>query len=641
MTTFLAHAADEKVRRMASSGGFTKALLVHLLETGRVDAVVIAKSGDGEKFAPGFIVTSDPADILRPQTNSVYYPISPREAIIHLDPTKRYAATLLPCDVAWLERMKHAGNFRCVEFVIALMCNATPNAEWTAKVAAKLGKSGEVLRDVRYRGEGWPGKTVIHNGSPSEPVPFPSLWADPPVSAHLCEKCKNCRYDGLAGADLMVADPWHVHGRNFGDGETMVHAVTELGVEVVNEATGSGCIVTEPIEDGPFYRQLAELQSIKRVRRFGVTRPITPSGKPRDGKQLRVGFITPALYWGGAERWMLDLARLSQDRLDWQGVACVTQQFRDKTMAGLFETMMPVVESGRDAVQQVAATSDILVAWGSYDLESMVYGYDGPVVFVGHGQGQFDRNAVRNCYRGATNYACVAEAALEPFDGYVPRERVQVIHNGIDPNRCRQTIGREKIREQLGVAEDEFLVGYIGRLAPEKNPVGVAQAVAMLPKRFRAMFVGGGSDMDRQRAMIHEIIGARAIFVDRTEQVGNYYRAMDTFALLSPREGFSMGMLEAMYCGTPCVLTNVGVLPELEKLVGRHWERVPSDNHCARLAAEAIARLAAMPQRKRAGLVDDCKKIVEERFLASHMATRWVEHLKQIVSAYKPKEQLA
>jgi len=41
---------------------------------------------------------------------------------------------------------------------------------------------------------------------------------------------------------------------------------------------------------------------------------LTPS------RRLRVGFITPALYWGGAERWMLDLARLSADRLDWVGV---------------------------------------------------------------------------------------------------------------------------------------------------------------------------------------------------------------------------------------------------------------------------------------------------------------------------------
>jgi len=303
-------------------------------------------------------------------------------------------------------------------------------------------------------------------------------------------------------------------------------------------------------------------------------------------------------------------------------------------MASLFDSIMPVVEHGREAVQQIAAEADALVAWGAYDLGSLVEGFRGPVVFVGHGSGTFDRTATLQAAPGATHHAAVAEASLEPFLGVVPVKEVEVLHNGIDPQRCVQTVSRADVRKSLGLTDNDFCVGYVGRLVPEKNPVGLARAICRLPKRFKAMFVGGGWDQNRQRDEITEYLGERAIFVDRTEQVGNYYRAMDVFSLLSPREGFSMGMLAAMYCGTACVLTRVGVLPELERLVGKHWETVPTGKNCPREAAAAIARLAALTPKARHKMVSDCKAIVDERFLAHHMAQRWIDYLTRIVHEY-------
>jgi len=421
----------------------------------------------------------------------------------------------------------------------------------------------------------------------------------------------------------------------------MAHILTDVGQLAVTSARDAGAIVAEPLDNSHFYRQLADLSKTKRARRMGTPQPVVrPTTRGKAGK-LRVGFITPALYWGGAERWMLDLARFSGHAIEWVGCACVTKQFRDKTMASLFDPLMEVVEYGREAVRKVAARADVLVSWGAYDLAALVDGYTGPVVFVGHGSGDFDRNAIRQAVSGATHFAAVAEASLEPYKGFVPLDEVEVIHNGIDPDRCVQTVSREEIRKQLGVSDDEFLVGYVGRMVPEKNPVGLARAIVLLPERFKVVFVGGGWDQNRQRQEIAEYLGERAIFVDRTEHVGNYYRAMDCFSLLSPREGFSMGMLEAMYCGCPCVLTNVGVLPELERMVGRHWEKIPVGDETPRLAAKAIARIADMPRAEREGLVADCQKIVNKRFLASHMAKRWIVYLRRVVREWaKRKKQV-
>jgi len=354
--------------------------------------------------------------------------------------------------------------------------------------------------------------------------------------------------------------------------------------------------------------------------------------------RLKVGFITPALYWGGAERWMLDLARFSGHALQWVGVASVSPMNRDDTMVSLFRELMPVEEHGRNACRRVAQRADVLVSWGSYSLRRMIAGFRGPVVFTGHGQGTFDRNAAAASVRGATHWAAVAEAATPPIMAAgVPHDRIAVLHNGIDPGRCRKTRTRAEVRAELGVKPEQFLVGYVGRMVPEKNPRGVAEAVAMSPRNVRAVFVGGGWDRARQVAACKGTLGRRAIFVDRIEDVGNYYGALDCFAQASPAEGFSMGMLEAMLCRVPCALTRVGVLPELEALHGRHWESVePGTLQTSEQLGQAIQRIAAMTPAELADRIDSASRIVEGNYLAEHMAARWIEHLERIHAEWEP-----
>jgi len=195
---------------------------------------------------------------------------------------------------------------------------------------------------------------------------------------------------------------------------------------------------------------------------------------------------------------------------------------------------------------------------------------------------------------------------------------------------------RAAVRRELGVSTEEFLVAYVGRLVPEKFPLGVAKAVAMLPGRFRALFVGGGWAEEAEREGIREALGRRALFTGRVENVGDYYAAADCFAQASPREGFSMGMLEAMHCRLPCALTNVGVLPELEETHGRHWESViPDRPETAADLSRAIGRIAAMTPEERRDRVGRCAEIVDQNYLATHMADRWVEFLRKVAGSWK------
>jgi glycosyltransferase involved in cell wall biosynthesis len=347
-------------------------------------------------------------------------------------------------------------------------------------------------------------------------------------------------------------------------------------------------------------------------------------------RPIRAGFITPSLYWGGAERWLHDLALLTQGRIYWMGCAVTHRIYTDDVMKNKIGQIMPIWGYGRKAVQHVAKGADVMIAWGTDGLKNLVAGYNGKVVFTAHGSGPFDEHVVRGSISGATHLVAVSHKAVESYIGFVPLDSVTVLLNGVNPDRCRITRTKENVRQELGLNDEEFAVGYLGRLAPEKNPVAIASAIKLLPKRFRGVWIGDGWDLDHQKSVIQRTIGKRAIFHSRVEDIGNYLQAFDAFVLTSGAEGFSLATLEAMLVGVPIVCTDVGAMPELERQHGLHWESIPYPVD-PRVLADAILRVEAMPNGTRWGMIRDCQEIVKTNYLAKHMASRWMNYLEEIL----------
>lgn len=348
-------------------------------------------------------------------------------------------------------------------------------------------------------------------------------------------------------------------------------------------------------------------------------------------RRIRAAFITPSLYWGGAERWLYDLAKHTDGSVYWTGCAVVGKLYTDDTMLKMVSEIMPVWGHGRKAVQHVGQSADVLIAWGTHGLDRLVEGLDKPVVFVAHGSGMYDRTAIEGSLSGATHFTGVSEACVRAYRGLVDASKVRVVHNGINADRCEITRRRKDVRDELGLKDSDFAVGYLGRLAPEKHPAEIAKAVALLHERFKGVWVGDGWDEANQKAAITRILGNRAIFRSRVEDIGNYLQAFDAFVLLSPAEGFSLAMLEAMYVGVPVVATPVGELPYLEKRHGRHWEQVSLNPKPAEAAA-AIRHVAGMERKKLRQRVANARTLVESEYLAEHMAQRWQDYLLEIVS---------
>ena len=158
-----------------------------------------------------------------------------------------------------------------------------------------------------------------------------------------------------------------------------------------------------------------------------------------------------------------------------------------------------------------------------------------------------------------------AGAAFAVSRGY-PADRMLAIPNGIDTERFRPD--REagaRIRREWNVLPHEKLVGLVGRLDPMKDhPTFLAAAALLAPKRSHVRFVcvGDGDSRYRQELMRRaDQLGLtpRLIWAGTRADMPAVYNALDTACSCSAYgEGFSNVIGEAMACGVPCVVTDVG-----------------------------------------------------------------------------------
>jgi len=261
-----------------------------------------------------------------------------------------------------------------------------------------------------------------------------------------------------------------------------------------------------------------------------------------------------------------------------------------------------------------------------------------PCVHTEHGQMKVEPKQVR--LRGlflrrlCCHVVCVSAdlaAHLERIH-HVPAGHITVIPNGVDVARYRDgAASREDARQRLGLDPDELLIGYVGRLSPEKGVLHLpAAAAAVLARAPRAQFllVGGGPlHAELARAAAAAGIAGRFHVAGERHDVAACLGAMDLFVLPSLSEGQALSLMEAMSAGKPVVATRVGGNGELvEDGVGGIL--VPPGDPAA--LARAIGELAGDRDRC-ARMAAANRQRAAERFDLSRMVAQYQELYHMLV----------
>jgi glycosyltransferase involved in cell wall biosynthesis len=154
-------------------------------------------------------------------------------------------------------------------------------------------------------------------------------------------------------------------------------------------------------------------------------------------------------------------------------------------------------------------------------------------------------------------------AAIARSKERVPARVLRVVPNGIPlDDFAPDAAARARVRADLGIPAEAFVIGWVGRLSPEKDvPHLVRAASPLLGARVRLVLVGDGpARVEVERAVPPEVARWVTLTGVRAD-VSAYFAAFDLFALSSRTEGLPLAVPEAMATGLPVVATAVGGLP--------------------------------------------------------------------------------
>jgi len=193
-----------------------------------------------------------------------------------------------------------------------------------------------------------------------------------------------------------------------------------------------------------------------------------------------------------------------------------------------------------------------------------------------------------------------------------------VITNGFDPAAFRpDPVARQSVRRELGTGADTPLVGLVARFDPQKNHRGFLQAAAILHTRLPGChFLLCGADITWENPQLAQWIDASGIrdqchLLGERSDVPRLMAALDVVSSAAAfGEAFPLVIGEAMACGVPCVVTDVG---DSATIVGETGVVVPPSDPQA--LADGWGRLLlSMSAEERCQLGLAARRRVEERF---------------------------
>lgn len=196
------------------------------------------------------------------------------------------------------------------------------------------------------------------------------------------------------------------------------------------------------------------------------------------------------------------------------------------------------------------------------------------VIFTEHGRFHPDSstwkrklvNPILNLFTDqVTAISKATKEALIEFEN-IPEKSITVIYNGITPLTVVQT-EVDKLKIDLGIPENNSVLGTIARFDPIKNHTMMLRAFALVLEQqpnTTLIIVGDGEERENIEACIKQLnLVNKVILTGYQTKPQNYLALMDIYLLSSFSEGTSMTLLEAMSIGKPCVVTNAGGNPEV------------------------------------------------------------------------------
>lgn len=222
----------------------------------------------------------------------------------------------------------------------------------------------------------------------------------------------------------------------------------------------------------------------------------------------------------------------------------------------------------------------------------------------------------------------VSFESIPSFYRWLAGERLRIVQNGVDIERIDRIVGRTRNYLHDG----RFHVATIGRLIEVKNPMAVLSAFQeSASNNSRLLIIGEGILRDRLLSRVEGSFLEKQVnltgLIPRVE-VYKLLAKIDLLVSTSRVEGLPIGVLEAMACRCPVLLSDI---PSHREVAGgvEFIPLIPPDDVSG--FAREIKRFRRMSAWERADIGERCRKLVENRFSLPAMHIGYEEVYAQVL----------
>ena len=244
-----------------------------------------------------------------------------------------------------------------------------------------------------------------------------------------------------------------------------------------------------------------------------------------------------------------------------------------------------------------------------------------PVIGVHHAFGDYQRRSRKlfaHLFRKRLSLLGVSNAVRDDIRKSLPKwpkGRISTLYNRIDIDAVQDgQLPRHEARQALGLPDDAFIVGNVGRLHPDKDQAtlirGFAKALPALPEGSLLAILGKGRLEQDLKELANELgIGDQVKLLGQVPEARRFFRAFDVFALSSDHEPFGMVLLEAMAAGVPLLATACGGAIEVVEGVGILFPLGDAER-----LAQGLQHLAVLTDEQREDCAERMLGRLHERF---------------------------
>lgn len=242
-------ACDQVIRRAGASGGVTSRVLIHLLETGRVDGVVLARQDLPIPGEATWFIARSREEILQ-CAGSVYIPVPMLESLSSFRSGERYAMTCVPEQTSALRVLQHAGHEQAqqVEYVLGAY---TGTALYPGAIRALLRSKGipdhDAITSLQWRAGEWPGYLEIKTTG-GKTIRSKKVYYNFLIPFYVTRASLQSMDFANEFTDLSVGDAWSPKFESLGAGFSVIASRTEKMTALLEEMETAGLLELDAVD---------------------------------------------------------------------------------------------------------------------------------------------------------------------------------------------------------------------------------------------------------------------------------------------------------------------------------------------------------------------------------------------------------